>query len=214
MKPIGGTKCVAGVLGFLLLFLVVGGGQAASIDVSSWNLTVDLGDQWHTSDPHAVENDDTHGLDAASAYTWKGIRLVDAFWLPKKGAVLNLKDLPSIMNPNQDDLLATVDIRVHRVPALFDSVSQGAYNTLHEFSGFWRNQDQGGSEKEIEFNGKPAVLGEIDFDYVKNVSPKCSVGTICIMMTDDTIVTLDVTTLSDSGLRAWDVIEKFAISPK
>ena len=129
---------------FIILLFMVGSCHAASVDVAGWNFTADLGDQWHSSDPQAVENDDTPGLDAASAYTWKGIRLVDAFWLPKEGAVLNPTDLPSIMNPNQNDLLATVWIRVHRVPVLFDSKGEGAYNTLHEFSGFWRNQDQGG----------------------------------------------------------------------
>jgi hypothetical protein len=33
-------------------------------------------------------------------------------------------------------------------------------------------------------------------------------------MTDDTIVMLDVVTSPESDLRAWDVIEKFTISPK
>ncbi len=63
------------------------------------------------------------------------------------------------------------------------------------------------NQKDIEFNGRPALLYESDRD-------SSSYGTIAILITEDTIVTLYVGTIPESNLRAWDVIEKFTISPK
>jgi hypothetical protein len=75
------------------------------------------------------------------------------------------------------------------------------------------------SVKDIEFNGRPALLVEKDYheDSVnegKVIIPASSWGTIEILLADDTVVLIDVATRPDSNLRAWDVIEQFTISPK
>jgi len=197
------------------------GGHAASVDISGWTFTADLGDQWQLKDPRAVEDGNSvelvsNGVTVPRIVNWEGVKLNDAFWLPRKGAVLDPKNLPSITDTNQNDLLASVSIQVNKVPE--EDRGEGAQDILAEFYEGGFGTPTGGSVKEIEFNGKPALLSEQDFDYVsdangRGILPKCSTGDICILMTDDTIAMLTVTTLPDSDLRAWDVIEKFTISP-
>jgi hypothetical protein len=46
------------------------------------------------------------------------------------------------------------------------------------------------------------------------IAPACSMGSIDILMADDTVVSMDVVTRPASNLRAREVVEEFTISPK
>jgi hypothetical protein len=220
MKINNQNKLLIGAVCILMLLLMVGCVQAVSVDVGGWNFNADLGDQWRSGDPQAVENDENnlHGVAGDNSWTWRGVMLNGAFWLPKEGIVLDPEDLPSMLNPNQNDLLGTVDISVHRVP---EELKDMDAKTKLEWFGGPSSHYPGYSIKEIEFNGHQARLYEIDSpdqsqesNGYKGGVPAYSSGTIDMMMTDDMLMTIAVTTRPDSGLHAWDVIEKFMVSKK
>jgi hypothetical protein len=203
-----------GMLGFLALLLMVGSAQAVSVDLEGWNFSADLGDQWQSNSNVKAERYDFNGGDSRSLdyleehnmnsespnfNNWKGVLLSNAFWLPQENANVNPQDLPSYPT-KQNGLLANVDIMVHKVP---DEVRNwNTHDILLDLYGAVGTKD---SVKDIEFNGRPALL-------VENNDNEDSLGSIGILITDDTVVSIDVVTLPESDLRAWDVIEKFTIS--
>jgi len=137
----------------------------------------------------------------------------------------------------QKDLTAEVDIKVHKVPNEMLNWSAGdilADLNCFSFNGGnrrdldfndlqnWSAQDilvAGGNRKDLEFNGHPALLieqnkSDVISDEGKVIIPACSIGRISILMANDTVVSIDAVTRSESGLYAWDVIKKFTVSPR
>lgn len=223
----GRSETISVISVFVLLFMM-GSVHAASVDLDGWTFAADLGDQWH-SDLHATENADTAGWDSRSTdyliehnmdsedpayYNWKGVLLSNAFWLPQENANVNPQDLPSYPS-KENGLLANVDIRVHKVPG--EVQDWGTHNILMDLYG---PVGKSNSVKDIEFNGRPALLVERDYeedqvnDEGKVIVPASSIGSIEVLVADDMVVSIDVVTLPESDLSAWDVIEKFTISKK
>ena len=221
------SETISVVSVFVLLFMV-GSVHAASVDVNGWTFIADLGDQWH-SDTRATENADTAGWDSRSDdyliehnmdsedpafYNWKGVVLSNAFWLPQENANVNPQNLPSYPS-KKNGLLANVAIMVYKVP---EEVRD--WKTHDIFMDLGGPVGESDSVKDIEFNGRPALLVERNYDKDqvndegKVIVPASSTGQIDILITDDTIVSIYADTLPESNLRAWDVIEKFTISPK
>lgn len=207
-------KNIISVLSVFALLLITGSGHAASVNVDGWTFTADLGDQWR-SDSHPAENDDTMGWNSGNGeYNWKGVCLWNAFWLPQENANVNPEDLPEVLSPTRNELLANVGIRVHKVPK--DVQNWDAQAILDDFCG----TSGSSSCKEIEFNDRPALLIEDDYDSdaVNNdgevIMRAGSTGGVYVLITEDTVVSIDVVTRKESGLRASDVIDMFDISPK
>jgi hypothetical protein len=146
------------------------------------------------------EGEDIPSLNTEATFT--GVMKKDALWLPRDNTVITAQDLPDILDPKQNDIIANVDIRVNKVSQ--EETGWAAKDILADFYG---PPASGSSLKEIEFNGRPALLSESENSDV-------SIGEISVLMTQDTIVSIDVVTLPKSNLRPWDVIEKFTISPK
>lgn len=152
-------KIKIGIFGILAILFAVGSVNAASVDVDGWTFTPDLGNQWRSTLSAAAEDDDVMGWDTGNGeYNWKGICLWHAFWLPQENANVNPQDLPEVLSPKQNSILANVEIRVHKVPK--EVKSWDAQAILDDFVG-----DSGSSSrKEIEFNDRPAILIEDDFN--------------------------------------------------
>ena len=134
--------------------------------------------------------------------------------MAEEDAVIDLQDFPSAPYPQENDILAIVGIWVNNVPEKVRNWTER--DILDDYYG----PALSGSRKDIEFNGHPALLIENDYDSEvvnddgKVIIPASSIGQISILITEDMIVALDVVTTPETGLRAWDVIKKFIISPK
>lgn len=205
--------------------------NVASVDVDGWNFTANLSDRWQ-SGPYELKNDDTAGLSSlladwtkANMYiknftycNWNGVVLSNAFILPKEGAVIDFKDIPDPQSPYRDEVLAIVEIRIHKAPEDIQGLSP--QEILADINGYRLTYPKEGQrKKEIDFNGHPALLIEKDytsdvFDNTYNpIIHASSIGRISILMNEDTVVSIDVVTRKESGLHAWDIIKKFTIYP-
>jgi hypothetical protein len=179
--------------------------KTLSVVVDGWNFSADLGDQWQVGSGE-VEDDDLPGLNSrGEEYTddlfirqakttdddpnwlnWQGVILSGAFILPKEGA------------HEWDDPLAAVEITVHKVPE--EVRDWEPYDIFIDLQGepfkTWETKD-------IKFNGRPAMVTEQgDREH----------GALDILITDDTVVSIYADT-KGSGLRAWDILDKFTVTP-
>jgi len=106
-----------------------------------------------------------------------------------------------------------VDIWVCKVPEEMQYWSD--IDILSDYHG----PNVSGGRRDIEFNGRKAILTEVDQDSDvvnddgKVIIPESSIGQISVLMTEDEIVAIDVVTTPEMGQSAWDVIEKITISP-
>jgi hypothetical protein len=208
------NEIIIGILGIITLLLSVGSIHAASVDVDGWTFTADLGDRWQ-SNPQKEVSADMVGWSSTDGKTplFEGIKKDHAFWLAQEGAVIDLQNFPSYPSPKDNGLLALVGIWVNKVPKEVQYWS--GIDILSDYHG----PKVSGTRKDIKFNGRPALLTEVihDSDVVnddgKVIVPASSMGQISILMTEDTIVALDAVTTPETGLDAWDVLEKITISP-
>jgi hypothetical protein len=201
---------IASVVCFFILLLMVGSCHAASVDVGGWNFTADLGAQWRLGTEPMEDGQDIPSMKFPDVM-FTGVMKSNAFWLPRDSTVITPTEFPSLYDPKQNDIIATVDLWVNKVPK--EEKGWTARDILADFYG----PDIDGRRKEIEFNGRPALLWEGESsDLIKDgelVMPAISQGEIIVMMTEETIVTISANALPKSNLRPWDVIEKFTISP-
>jgi hypothetical protein len=202
--------------------------NTVSIEAGGWNFTADLEGPWQTNPSIKAEDGDSagwesrntdylieHNMDSDSPnfYNWEGSIFENVFWLPKKGAVIDPENVPDILSLKQNELLANVDIRVYKVP---EEVREwDTHDILMDLYGFESKTDD---VEDTEFNDRPALIIENDQKETSNdkgevIIPECSIGTFLILITDDTVVELDVVTLPESDLSARDVIDSFRISP-
>lgn len=190
------------VINVFVLLIMMGSVHAASVDLDGWTLTADLGDQWRLG-PQVIETADSRGLSSTDYENWnfKGNMIINAFWLPKDSDYVAPTDIPSVWDGN--DVLAGVDIKINTVPS--DERGWEAKEILADFLLPYALGDE--SQKDLEFNGHPALLLESNEDSISS-------GLISVLMAEDTIVTIEVGTKPESDLSAWDVIEKFTISKK
>jgi hypothetical protein len=214
-------------ISIVTLFFIIGIGHAMSVDVGGWTFTADLGDQWQTN-TNTAENDEVSGWESRNVdyliehnidsddpafYNWKGICLWNSFWLPQENADVDQQNIPDALSPTTDSILANVDIQVHEIPReVQDWDFKDIVNDLLGPSG-------SANLKEIEFEGHPAILIEEHFDDTFNddgekIISAGNASEISVLMTEDTVVTIDVTAREESGIHPWDVIEKFRISKK
>lgn len=204
-----------GIGGFLALILIFGCVHAASVDLDNWTFAADLGDQWRY-DSQNEETGDIVGWSSTDGEMslYKGIKKGHAFWLAEEDAVVDLQDFPSAPHPQENGILAIVGIWINKVPEKVRNWTER--DILDDYYG----PALSGSRKDIEFNDRPALLIENDYDSDvvndddKVIRPASSIGQISILMTEDTIVSLDVMITPETNLRAWDIIKKFTISPK
>jgi hypothetical protein len=146
---------------------------------------------------------------------WDGVALSEAFWLPKKGENVNPRNLPDINT--EKGLLATVSVMVYKVPKELHEWE--AHDIFIDLEG-----DPFGDEsvEDIEFNGRPARLIEsvvpedvYQWDNRDKLTIQAqSYSALDILIIDDTVVSIFVVALPESGLEPWDIIEKFTVSPK
>lgn len=187
--------------------------QALSIVVNGWNFSADLSDQWHISS-QSPENADfagwnsrdsdymiKHNMDSEDpAYNnWKGVMLSNAFWLPQE-------------DDANADPLASVEIMVYKVPE--EIRNWEAQDIFMDLNGPMGNV---ASSDDTDFNGRPALVIEKDYEETENdegkvIVPESSTCSIDVLITDDTVVSIYVQTLPESNLEAEDVIEKFTIT--
>jgi len=178
-----------------------------SVDVGGYTFTADLGDQWQTSS-NSPESDTVEGYN--SGKSWEGVYLENAFWLPKTGVyppnVANLAD-----DPRQEKLIAVVDVGVHTVPK--ELQGESPHDILSDMNVL--EDDNIHSVKDIEFNGRPALLvqtkheGETGYGFT-------GYGFLSILMTNNIVVNVDVTEWPNvsTDIVSWDVMKKFTVSPK
>jgi hypothetical protein len=192
------------VISVFVLLLMMGSVHAASVDLDGWTFTAELGDQWRLG-PQVIETADSRGLSSTDYENWnfKGNMVINAFWLPKDSDYVAPTNIPSVWDEDSEDVLAGVDIKVNTVPS--DERGWEAKEILADFLLPFALGDE--SQKDIEFNGHPALLMESNEDSISS-------GLISILVSEDTIVTIEVGTKPESDLSAWDVIEKFTISKK
>lgn len=203
-------------------------GNAVSAVVDGWNFTANLEGLWQSNSDAVAENNDWAGLnsrsmeylnehnmdaDSPNFNNWKGSYFANVFYLPKEGTAIDPQNIHGVY-AEQNDLVANVDIQVHKVPT--DVKYWKPHDIFMDLS-FVLKDD---TVKDIEFNDRPALLVEHDYDEDevndegKVIVPKSSICSILILITDDTVITIDAVTLPDSDMSAKDVIDSFTISPK
>lgn len=179
--------------------------KTLSVVVDGWNFSANLDDRWRVGSGEIEDYDLAGENSRGEEYTddlfirqgksvdddpnwlnWQGVILSDAFILPKEGA------------HEWDDPLASVEITVYKVPE--EVRDWEPYDIFIDLLGeplkTWVTKD-------IKFNGRPAMVTELG---------DRESGSLDILITDDTIVSIFADT-KESGLRAWDILDKFTVSP-
>jgi hypothetical protein len=148
------------ILGITLFstFSLTISGAATSVELSGWNFSADLSPPWQSSTQPA-ENADVVGWSSTNGETplFTGVTKNNAFWLPQENAAINPQDLPSYPEPKKNGILAEVSISVYKVPK--EDLAWAAKDILLDYIGIIGKDE---SQKEIEFNGRPALLLESD----------------------------------------------------
>jgi hypothetical protein len=208
------NKIIIGVFCFLALLLVVGSGQAASADVSGWNFTMNL-DGWRTENS-IVPYD-------SSSPEWKPTCEVGGTWIGVTSTGFVYPSFPNATEGQKEHGLYSgwANIFVFKIPddlrklELKDILSYATRNAVE--CNTYNN------EKDITFDGHKARLSEGDFDSGSDFTNiKLSNSAIAILLDDDTVGLIEVSVIKEPreigdtifNGRAWDVIEKFTISPK
>lgn len=178
-------KMIIGVIGFLMLPLMIGGGHAASIEVSGWNFTLNLNslDGWRASEYQTILPYDSSSPD------WKPSCEVGGAWI---GVTSTAFVYPAFPNAQVGEEGGTgwAYISVFKIPdnlkkqEVSEILSYATRNTLS-----CKNFD---SDKDITFDGHKAHLSEGD-----TVSFKISDGAIAILLDDDTVGLIDVSVFKE-----------------
>jgi hypothetical protein len=201
--------------------------NTVSTEAGGWNFTADLEGNWSSVSKRNPVDFDMSGLeflcndylieqnidtDSLNYNNWKVSIFDNVFWLPKElGADIDPENVPDILD-YQEDILANVGIRIFKIPEeVQDWDTQDIFNVIGDCS---KTHDV----EDTDFNGRPAQIYEVDHEEIfsdegEPMSPALRFGGIFILITDDTVVDIDVVTLPESDLSPRDVIDSFKISP-
>jgi hypothetical protein len=205
-------KIALGLVLFVLLFFASSNAQSdKSISIDGHTFTTDLDDTWHADSAEVTAynpGDTLGGTDqesiASGAHDWTGYQVGMAFIHLEKlsssgkftaeseygdSSIYVLKPQKSYKekyNPTESDILKhATDLMINP-----NDLSGKELESL--------------SEKDIEYNGKPAHLVETDTDL-------SSSGVIAFFLDKDTVAIISTGTNNFGGMRAWDIIDSITV---